>query len=180
MNVFKFGGASVKDAAGVQNVGNVLRHFPTRRSRHRRERDGQDDQRTRRGRLGVSGGPPDGGAAGSAADRTCRGPDRGGPGHREAMADLARDFAALERILQRAPSDNVDRDYDQIVSLGEIWSTRIVSAFLDAAGSQTPGRMPARSSPPTICTAARGSIGLCRPSALRRRGRRLPTIRGGC
>nr|MDQ3101316.1 aspartate kinase [Bacteroidota bacterium] len=28
MKVFKFGGASVKDADGVRNVANVLRHFP--------------------------------------------------------------------------------------------------------------------------------------------------------
>ena len=28
MKVFKFGGASVKDAAGVRNVANVLKHFP--------------------------------------------------------------------------------------------------------------------------------------------------------
>ena len=28
MKVFKFGGASVKDASGVRNVANVLRHFP--------------------------------------------------------------------------------------------------------------------------------------------------------
>ncbi|MCB0783127.1 MAG: aspartate kinase, partial [Flavobacteriales bacterium] len=28
MKVFKFGGASVKDAEGVRNVAQVLRHFP--------------------------------------------------------------------------------------------------------------------------------------------------------
>ncbi len=28
MKVFKFGGASVKDAAGVRNVAKVLSHFP--------------------------------------------------------------------------------------------------------------------------------------------------------
>ncbi len=28
MKVFKFGGASVKDAEGVRNVADVLRHFP--------------------------------------------------------------------------------------------------------------------------------------------------------
>ena len=50
------------------------------------------------------------------------------------MADLVHQFDRLEAAMRGTPSDSVDRDYDQIVSFGEVWSTLIVSASLTAAG----------------------------------------------
>ncbi|HEX2618369.1 MAG TPA: aspartate kinase, partial [Flavobacteriales bacterium] len=54
----------------------------------------------------------------------------------DAVALLAMEdqFHALRALLKRPPSKDVDRHYDQIVSLGEVWSTMIVSAHLNAAG----------------------------------------------
>jgi aspartate kinase len=43
-------------------------------------------------------------------------------------------FETLVSGLAAAPSGFVDRDYDQIVSFGEIWSTVIVGAYLRARG----------------------------------------------
>jgi aspartate kinase len=43
-------------------------------------------------------------------------------------------FSELEQRISGIPSDNYSREYDQIVSQGEIISTKIVSAYLNEAG----------------------------------------------
>jgi aspartate kinase len=133
MKVFKFGGASVKDEAGVRNVGRVLRHFP------------DDDLVIVVSAMGKTTNALEEIVWAYRAGRpTQHLVDRLRATHVEVLTAvaptddrtatrLAGDFAQLERTLQRGPSDNLDRDYDQIVSLGEIWSTRIVSAYLNAA-----------------------------------------------
>jgi aspartate kinase len=40
-------------------------------------------------------------------------------------------FGRLEHYLQQEPSDNFDFEYDQIVSFGELFSTRMLSAYLE-------------------------------------------------
>jgi aspartate kinase len=134
MKVFKFGGASVKDAAGVRNLARVLTHFPQDDlvivvsamgkttnaleevvrgyTQGRDVRDGVDA--LRRAHVAVL----DGVARGNTRDST----------------DLALQFDRLDALLANPPSTDVDRDYDQIVSFGEIWSTLIVSACLGDAG----------------------------------------------
>ena len=49
-------------------------------------------------------------------------------------AEVLRQFALLESYLQREPGENFDFEYDQIVSFGEILSTKIVSAYLQYVG----------------------------------------------
>jgi aspartate kinase len=49
----------------------------------------------------------------------------------EVYGDIAGVFSSLKNWLENAPSDNYDYEYDQIVSLGEIISTKIVSAYLN-------------------------------------------------
>jgi aspartate kinase len=51
-----------------------------------------------------------------------------------AAAELILHFDRLATLLKNDPSGNVDRDYDQIVPYGELWSTLIVSAHLRHAG----------------------------------------------
>ncbi len=46
-------------------------------------------------------------------------------------------FVELEWILEEEPDENKDFIYDQIVSLGELLSTRIVEAYLRASGLKT-------------------------------------------
>ncbi len=134
MNVFKFGGASVKDEAGVRNVGRVLRHFPDDDLVIVVSAMGKTTNALEEVVWAYRAGRP----TQALIDRLRSGHleilSAVAPAHRQAIADLSGDFAAVEHILQQAPSDNVDRDYDQIVSFGEIWSTRIVSAYLDEAG----------------------------------------------
>ncbi|MCC7501578.1 MAG: aspartate kinase [Flavobacteriales bacterium] len=134
MKVFKFGGASVKDAAGVRNMAEVLRHFPEDdlvivvsamgKTTNALEEvvwaysDGRDTKELtealRRSHLSV--------LAEVAPDDVA------------AAAELVLHFDKLNTYLKGKPSGNVDRDYDQVVSCGELWSTLIVSAHLKHAG----------------------------------------------
>lgn len=130
MKVFKFGGASVKDAAGVRNVARVLEHFAGEdilivvsamgKTTNALERvvwdwrDGRDVREQvealRQQHLVVLREVV--------------------PGFVEAEAWLLEYFDELEELLSGTPTDNPDQDYDQIVSYGELWSTQIVSAYL--------------------------------------------------
>ena len=134
MKVFKFGGASVKDAAGVRNVAKVLAHFPDddllivvsaigKTTNALEEvvwdyREGKDVadrvEALRRAHAVVLA--------------------EVAPADEPAQAELVLHFRKLSHLLLGKPSGNVDRDYDRIVSQGEIWSTLIVSAHLKHAG----------------------------------------------
>lgn len=134
MKVFKFGGASVKDAAGVRNVADVLRHFPDEdllvvvsamgKTTNALEEvvwaytEGRETKELtealRRSHLSV--------LAEVAPDDVA------------AAAELVLHFDRLNAHLRGKPSGNVDRDYDQVVSCGELWSTLIVSAHLRHTG----------------------------------------------
>lgn len=137
MIVFKFGGASVKTADAVRNVGDILKRYPDQQIAvvvsamgkttnamevisdhyfHKREKELKKALEERR------------------------------QYHQEIVSDLFPDpehsfrksfeeiFAQLEERLQRAPTLNYDYDYDQIVPYGEMLSTRIISAYLNDAG----------------------------------------------
>lgn len=51
--------------------------------------------------------------------------------------ELERSFSKLSGRLREESGTDFDREYDQIVSEGEIWSTQIVHAFLTAQGINT-------------------------------------------
>jgi aspartate kinase len=134
MRVFKFGGASVKDADGVRNVTRVLRHF-------------QDDDlvivvsamgKTTNALEEVVWSYEDGldarGHVEALRAAHVEVLDAVAPDDRRAAAALAAEFDRLAALLRTASSGSVDRDYDQIVSLGEVWSTLIVSASLARDG----------------------------------------------
>ncbi|RZK48874.1 MAG: aspartate kinase [Pedobacter sp.] len=48
--------------------------------------------------------------------------------------DLANSFVEIEWLLEEGPQDPPDYLYDQIVSLGEIWSTKIIATYLKETG----------------------------------------------
>ncbi|MBL7947035.1 MAG: aspartate kinase [Flavobacteriales bacterium] len=132
MKVFKFGGASVKDAAGVRNVAEVLKHFALDdllivvsamgKTTNALEEvvwayvDGRDTtpkvEALEAFHIGILGevAPEDGTS-------------------RVALEDL---FQTLRTELKRPVSLDVDHYYDRIVAFGELWSTVIVSAHLNA------------------------------------------------
>lgn len=134
MKVFKFGGASVKDAAGVRNVAKVLAHFP------------DDDLLIVVSAMGKTT---------NALEEVVRAYVEGNetkpqvealrtmhfavlnqvaPTDDAAVNALDQSFRDLQRVLAIRTSGDMDEDYDQVVSLGEVWSTLIVSAHLNATG----------------------------------------------
>ena len=136
MKVFKFSGASVKDAEGVRNVANVLRQFPkdelvvvvsamgnTTNALEKivwawrdRENVNADLLALRNTHLAIL--------------------DEVVPEFEEAGVWLNESFSELDELLGGSPTDNADQDYDQIVSYGELWSTMIISAYLSVALDQ--------------------------------------------
>ncbi len=134
MKVYKFGGASVKDAAGVRNVANVLRHFP------------EDDLVIVVSAMGKTTNALEEVVWAYSEGRDVKEPMEAlrrshlsilaevAPDDVAAAAELVLHFDKLNALLKGRPTGNVDRDYDQIVSCGELWSTLIVSAHLKHAG----------------------------------------------
>ena len=57
-------------------------------------------------------------------------PDAAFAGHKE----LQTLFSELEKKINEKPSDNYSKEYDQIVSQGEIISTKIISAYFTSSG----------------------------------------------
>ena len=134
MNVFKFGGASVKDAAGVQNLAQIVKTQGQNAvvvvSAMGKTTNALEDlvraythQQTEKVRTQLA---------------TIR------EYHDSIMDALTGDFTSvrqtfdqLENYLLRSPTGFYDETYDQIVSLGEVLSTQIVAAYLTQAGLPT-------------------------------------------
>lgn len=135
MKVFKFGGASVKDAAAVENAARIIKQFPGKDlvvvvSAMGKTTNALEDLL----RSYVKGGP-------ETWDKyqeikkfhTDVAHALAMPGE-ELQGKLDTLFNDLKSNLEREPSDNYDYDYDRIVSYGELLSTVIVSSYLNAAG----------------------------------------------
>jgi aspartate kinase len=137
MKVFKFGGASVKDAAGVRNLAKVLEHFP------------DDDLlivvsamgKTTNALEEVVSADLEGRDPASVIDELVR-------FHARINTDVTTEatrrgvelYESMEKPLTarliNADLSVPDRYYDRIVSWGELTSTRIVSNHLDSVGME--------------------------------------------
>src|SRR5882757_7983427 len=129
MQVFKFGGASVKDAEAVKNVANVLKQFPTQQ-------------------LGIVVSAM--GKTTNALERLTKAffyntenaetileeikqfhfaicNDLFPSANHPIYTDLENTFVELHWAIEDEPTHSYDFEYDQIVSMGEIISTKIVS-----------------------------------------------------
>ncbi|QJD97752.1 aspartate kinase [Mucilaginibacter robiniae] len=135
MQVFKFGGASVKDAAGVSNLAHIVKQFAHEQL------------------IVVV----------SAMGKTTNGLEKLAKAyfyqtdniqelyeeikqyHFSIMHELfdssspvfdeiANTFVEIDWMLEDEPQDSFDFIYDQLVSIGELLSTRIVNAYLQQAG----------------------------------------------
>lgn len=137
MKVFKFGGASVKDATGVRNVAEVVKRY------------GLDDLvivvsamgKTTNALEEVVWAWTDGRPAREQVDAVER-------AHANVLLEVAPEdavagklltdhFNALRAILKEPATGDVDLHYDQVVSFGELWSSVIVKAHLDASNIPT-------------------------------------------
>jgi len=135
MKVFKFGGASVKDAAAVENVARIIKRYPKQDlvvvvSAMGKTTNALED--LLHAYIEGDASLPAKMEALSAYHYAIV-EQLGIPGGL-AMEQLKGLLAELQNRLSREPSDNYDFDYDQIVSFGELLNTVIVSAYLQASG----------------------------------------------
>jgi len=135
MLVFKFGGASVKDAAGVTNLANVVKQYTDQqllivvsamgKTTNALEKltkaymDQADDMHDifneiKEYHYNILAGLFE-------------------PGH-PVFDEVANTFVEIDWAIEDEPHDSYDFVYDQIVSIGELVSTRIVSAYLNKEG----------------------------------------------
>lgn len=135
MKVFKFGGASVKDAAGVRNIANILNKYK------------KDNILVVVSAMGKTTNALEKVAEtffhknGDVSETIKPVRDY----HFELLNKLFEDkthpvfdeinnvFAELEWAIEDGPTKSYDFEYDQIVSFGELVATKIVSAYLKTA-----------------------------------------------
>jgi aspartate kinase len=136
MKVFKFGGASVKDAKAVKNVANILNFFPkenivvvvsamgkttnalerlTDAFYYQKENAEHVLSEIKKYHFEI-------------LEELF--PDKNHPFY----AELNNTFVELDWAIEEEPSPEYNYDYDKIVSMGEIISTKIVSAYLNESG----------------------------------------------
>lgn len=138
MKVFKFGGASVKDAAGVKNVAKILTHYKEDKILVVVSAMGKTTNMLEK-------------VAEAFYHKNADVAEQIKPireYHLRIMNELFSDknnsvfdtvnnvFAELEWATDGEPTKSYDFEYDQIVSIGEIIATRIVSAYLNETGLQ--------------------------------------------
>ncbi|MCP4441974.1 MAG: aspartate kinase [Aureispira sp.] len=134
--VFKFGGASIKNAEAIQNMVSILQRYQKERlvvvvSASGKTTNALEDVVN---------------AYYNKTDKVKEYLDKVKLKHTEILntlfpdttdpiyADIHDAFIDVEWILEEEPQDTYDYLYDQIVSLGEILSTKIVAAYLNKQG----------------------------------------------
>jgi aspartate kinase len=134
MRVYKFGGASVKESSGIRNLASIV--------------EGEEDNLV----IVVSAL----GKTTNALEKIVKGWIDNDPDYEYLVEDLQRfhitivndlfpkgsqvenriniSFGLLKEYMRTAKRSDYDFEYDQIVSLGEVWSTQIVAAYLNEVG----------------------------------------------
>lgn len=136
MQVFKFGGASVKDANGVKNVVEVLKQFPDEKISvvvsamgkttnaleklakaffYKTEKPDAILEEIKNYHLNI-----------------CK--QLFTNDSHPVFTELENTFVELYWAVEGEPSNNFDYEYDQIVSVGEVISTKIISTYLNEIG----------------------------------------------
>lgn len=133
MQVFKFGGASVKDATAVKNVGDVLNFFPNEKICIVISAMGKTTNALER--LTDAFFHKKGNAEDLLEEiksfhfSICKElfPNE----NHQIYNELENTFVELHWAIEDEPTHTYDFEYDQIVSMGEVISTKIVSAYLN-------------------------------------------------
>ena len=136
MKVFKFGGASVKDAKAVENVADILKVFPGESIIVVASAMGKITNALERLTDAIFYKKED--AATVLAEIKNYHFDIIGqlfPDKNDAIYnEISNTFVELDWAVDDEPTENYNYEYDKIVSLGEIISTKIVNAYLVKAG----------------------------------------------
>ncbi len=138
LKVFKFGGASVKDASGIKNVGSILQNYKDDPLMVVVSAMGKTTDALER--IVAAHANKTGDATKLLEDLKQAHysimKDLFGEGH-AAFDEVNDTFVAIEWILEEEPHPNYDFLYDQIVSVGELVSSKILAAYLNHAGLPT-------------------------------------------
>lgn len=138
IRVFKFGGSSLKDAAAVQNVARILKDYRDQKlvivvSAMGKTTDALEKV--------VEAHALENGMARMILEEIKRSHYliiQALFGEEDEVYDLVNDtFVEIEWVLDEPPHENYDYMYDQIVSVGELLSSRIVGAYLNREGLPT-------------------------------------------
>lgn len=136
MQIFKFGGASAKDADGIRNITKIIKEYGssqnllvvvsamgkttnaledlTKAFFNRQENTHDIFEQIKKYHFDVIDELFEGAAKEKVID------------------DVSNQFVEVDWIIEDEPHDEFDYVYDQIVSIGELVSTKIVSAYLNA------------------------------------------------
>jgi aspartate kinase len=136
MQVFKFGGASVKDAEGIKNLAKIVQSYPSTNLLIVISAMGKMTNKLEELTSAYLNGD----------QNTHQIFDEVKAYHFNIIStlfkdhknpvydDVANTFVEIEWLLEEVASDSPDYLYDQIVSIGELVSTKIVAAYLNLAG----------------------------------------------
>ena len=138
LKVFKFGGASVKDADGVKNVASILQQFKNGALVIVVSAMGKSTDKLEKV---VAAYVNKTGESKSLFDEFKQWHydllgnlfEKGDP----VYDDVNDSFVAIEWFLEDEPHPNYDFNYDQIICIGELVSTKIVAAYLNKVGLPT-------------------------------------------
>jgi aspartate kinase len=136
INVFKFGGASVKDADGIRNLTKIIELNRDKRILVVVSAMGKTTNALEELTKAYVEGQADRDNLFSSIKRYHEDiirqlfQDQNHP----IVDEIANTFVEIDWILEEDPQDEYDFIYDQIVSMGELISSRIVNAYLNYAG----------------------------------------------
>ncbi|MGY4536625.1 aspartate kinase [Mucilaginibacter sp. UYNi724] len=135
MLVFKFGGASVKDAQGVINLGNVVKSYEGNQILVVVSAMGKTTNALERLTNAYFNGTDDmNGIFEEIKEYHYHiAHELFGESH-PVFDDIANTFVEIDWAIEDEPHDEYDFIYDQIVSIGELVSTRIVNAWFNHTG----------------------------------------------
>ena len=134
--VFKFGGASVKDAAGVRNLAEILKKYAPKNLLVVVSAMGKTTNALEELNEAYIAGESRITVLFEAIKAyhwvivTELFPDSKHP----IYDDLANTFVEIDWILEETPHPDADFNYDQLVSIGEVLSTKIVAHFVQLSG----------------------------------------------
>src|ERR1700744_2507285 len=135
MLVFKFGGASVKDAAGVINLSNIVKKYESNKLLIVVSAMGKTTNALEKLTKAYVDQTDDLQSIYAEIKNYHHDILEGlfEPTH-PIFDEVANTFVEIDWMIEDEPHEEYDFVYDQIVSIGELVSTRIVSAYLNKAG----------------------------------------------
>jgi aspartate kinase len=138
MDIFKFGGASVKDAAGVKNICNIIRDYKNDKLLVVVSAMGKITNKLEELTNAYLKGSEDTHAIFDEIkhfhfqiiEDLFRGKSN------PVYDDVANTFVEIDWLIEDEPDNDSEYIYDQIVSIGEVVSTKIVAAWLNESGNK--------------------------------------------